>query len=135
LLISTFCLSTFLTSTKKRSTEKSLENKATKQKQTAAAQQGCQIFIGKTYQNGDEYTKLPQNVPNGQCITQTTVKFSKCTLNIPRFSIPRSSKMYPNWDFWFENIPSGNPAAQWEEKQKMRKNAKIETKLGVIKSD
>jgi hypothetical protein len=18
--------------------------------------------------------------------------------------------MYPNWDFWFENIPSGNPA-------------------------
>jgi hypothetical protein len=19
------------------------------------------------------------------------------------------SKFYPNWDFWFENIPSGNP--------------------------
>jgi hypothetical protein len=20
-------------------------------------------------------------------------------------------KIYPNWDFWFENIPSGNPAS------------------------
>jgi hypothetical protein len=25
-------------------------------------------------------------------------------------SIARSTKIYPNWDFWFENIPSGNPA-------------------------
>jgi hypothetical protein len=22
------------------------------------------------------------------------------------------SKIYPNWDFWYENIPSGNPAFQ-----------------------
>jgi hypothetical protein len=29
---------------------------------------------------------------------------------IPTFSIPRPSKIYPNWDFWFEKIPSGNPA-------------------------
>jgi hypothetical protein len=26
------------------------------------------------------------------------------------FSIPRPSKFYPNWYFWFENKPSGNPA-------------------------
>jgi hypothetical protein len=25
------------------------------------------------------------------------------------FSIPRSSKFYQNWDFWFENKPSGSP--------------------------
>jgi hypothetical protein len=25
-------------------------------------------------------------------------------------SIARTSKIYPNWDVWFENIPSGNPA-------------------------
>jgi hypothetical protein len=25
------------------------------------------------------------------------------------FSIPRPFKMYPNWEFWFENKPSGNP--------------------------
>jgi hypothetical protein len=23
----------------------------------------------------------------------------------------RTSKIYPNWDFWFENKPSGNPAS------------------------
>jgi hypothetical protein len=23
--------------------------------------QGCQIFLGTTYQNGEKYTKLPQN--------------------------------------------------------------------------
>jgi hypothetical protein len=26
------------------------------------------------------------------------------------FYIPRLSKIYQNWDFWFENKPSGNPA-------------------------
>jgi hypothetical protein len=25
------------------------------------------------------------------------------------FSIARPFKVYPIWDFWFENIPSGNP--------------------------
>jgi hypothetical protein len=30
-------------------------------------------------------------------------------INIPRFSIGRPSKIYTNWDFWFENKPSGNP--------------------------
>jgi hypothetical protein len=25
-------------------------------------------------------------------------------------SIARPSKVYPNWDFWFENKPSGNTA-------------------------
>jgi hypothetical protein len=29
--------------------------------------------------------------------------------NIPTFSIPRPSTIYPNWDFWSENKPSGNP--------------------------
>jgi hypothetical protein len=24
-------------------------------------------------------------------------------------SIPRPLKMYPNWDFWYETILSGNP--------------------------
>jgi hypothetical protein len=24
-------------------------------------------------------------------------------------SNPSPSKIYPNWDFWFENKPSGNP--------------------------
>jgi hypothetical protein len=32
-------------------------------------------------------------------------------INIPKISIARSSKIYPNLDFWVENIPSGNPVA------------------------
>jgi hypothetical protein len=28
-------------------------------------QRDCQIFLGTTYQNGDKYTKLPHNIPNG----------------------------------------------------------------------
>jgi hypothetical protein len=28
---------------------------------------------------------------------------------LPDFSWP--SKIYPNWDFWFENKPSGNPGS------------------------
>jgi hypothetical protein len=26
-----------------------------------------------------------------------------------KFSTPRPTKVYQNWDFWYENIPSGNP--------------------------
>jgi hypothetical protein len=31
-------------------------------------------------------------------------------IEIPTSSVARPSKIYPNWDFWFENMPSGNPA-------------------------
>jgi hypothetical protein len=27
--------------------------------------QGCRIFLGPKYQNGEKYTKLPQNIPYG----------------------------------------------------------------------
>jgi hypothetical protein len=27
----------------------------------------------------------------------------------PKFIIPRPSKIYQNWHFWYENIPSGIP--------------------------
>jgi hypothetical protein len=43
-------------------------------------------------------------------IYQMAVKCSKSPLNKPEFSVPKPSKTYPNWDLWFENIPSGNPA-------------------------
>jgi hypothetical protein len=36
-------------------------------------------------------------------------KYSEWSYNITTSSIPRPSKLYPNWDFWFENKPSGNP--------------------------
>jgi hypothetical protein len=38
-------------------------------------------------------------------------------INMPTFSILRPSKIYPNWDFWFENIASGNPADGEKERE------------------
>jgi hypothetical protein len=51
-----------------------------------------------------KYTKWPQNISNCFKIDQT-VK------NMPTFSIARPSKIYPNWDFWFESKPPGNPGS------------------------
>jgi hypothetical protein len=49
-----------------------------------------------------KYTKWPKNISNGHKIDQMVLK-------LPIFSIARPFKIYPNWDFWFENKPSGNP--------------------------
>jgi hypothetical protein len=73
-----------------------------------AGDQGCQILLGTIYQNGEKYTKLPLNyqiatkLPNGLNIFQMVIKYtnlfhSKALQNLPKL------------DFWFENIPSGNP--------------------------
>jgi hypothetical protein len=47
---------------------------------------------------------------------QTVINYPKCPINIPNghqiwstFSNLGPSKVYPNWDFWFEKKPSGNP--------------------------
>jgi hypothetical protein len=58
--------------------------------------QGCQIFLSTTYHIVN-LPKCPQNIPNDGKIEQMTIK-------IPTPSITRPSKMYPNWDFWFENM-------------------------------
>jgi hypothetical protein len=57
---------------------------------------------GKIYQ-------IVNKLPNGHNHHQMLIIYSKWPQNTPTFSIPRPSKIYPNWDFWFEKIPSGNP--------------------------
>jgi hypothetical protein len=42
-------------------------------------------------------------VPNGRKVEQMAILYT----NI--FPLSRPTKIYPNWDFGFENIPSGNP--------------------------
>jgi hypothetical protein len=44
-------------------------------KQTSTTEQGCQICPGTTYQNGEKYTKLVQNIPNGHKNYQLAVKY------------------------------------------------------------
>jgi hypothetical protein len=40
---------------------------------------------------------------------QMVMKYSEWPQNIPTLSVPKPSKIFQNWDFWFENVPSGNP--------------------------
>jgi hypothetical protein len=37
------------------------------------------------------------------------LKYSKWSYNVSTISNLRPTTIYPNWDFWFENKPSGNP--------------------------
>jgi hypothetical protein len=54
---------------------------------------GQHTQTGKIYlPNNHKYTKWPYNIPNGHKIYQ------HLPLQDPQ-----------KWDFWFENIPSGNP--------------------------
>jgi hypothetical protein len=53
---------------------------------------------GKIYQ-------MTTKVPNGHKIYHLAVKMA---IKIPTSSFARPSKIYPNWDFGFENTPSGN---------------------------
>jgi hypothetical protein len=58
---------------------------------------------------------LGKNIPNDYKITKmypVIVQYSKWPVYITTFSIPRSSKIYPNWDFWFEKKPFGNPGKE-----------------------
>jgi hypothetical protein len=68
--------------------------------------QGCQILISTTYQNGEKINQVTINIPNVQKIYQNVQKIYP---NIPTSSIGSPSKIYPNYDFWFEKMPSGNP--------------------------
>jgi hypothetical protein len=42
--------------------------------------------------------------------------YSKLPKNIPTFSIPRPYKIYTNWEFGFEIVPSGNPVLRYKVK-------------------
>jgi hypothetical protein len=49
-----------------------------------------------------KYSKLPRNIPNCNKIYQIGTKYTNIS----------HCKIYPNWDFWFENMPSGNPVKE-----------------------
>jgi hypothetical protein len=74
--------------------------------------QGCQIFLGTKYQNREKYQITTKD-------TKMSIKYTEYPLkrpNVHKIYLPyifhsKPSKIYPNLDFWFENIPSGNPAA------------------------
>jgi hypothetical protein len=57
------------------------------------------------------YTNTGENIPNGHKIYQWLENWpSGHKIHITASSIARPFKIFPNWDLWHENIPSGNPA-------------------------
>jgi hypothetical protein len=78
----------------------------------AALEQGCQILVDKIYQNGEKHTKLSLNYR--MAIKYTT--WRKCIPNGHKIyhylKLQDTLKIYPNLDFWFENILSGNLALE-----------------------
>jgi hypothetical protein len=69
-----------------------------------------------------QYSKTGENIPNDHTLYQIPIKykyqmagkFDQMAIKYTKYTIARPSKIYPNWDFWFETIPSGNPAARQE---------------------
>jgi hypothetical protein len=57
---------------------------------------------GKIYQVTIKYPQWQQNIPNGRKIDQMAIKYT----NIFHCKTLQNLK---TWDFWFENMPSGNP--------------------------
>jgi hypothetical protein len=49
----------------------------TRHSKKISQQQGCQIFLGATYQNGRKYTETGVNMLNGRKIYQMAVKLTK----------------------------------------------------------
>jgi hypothetical protein len=75
-----------------------------------AEEPGLPDFLGSIYQ---KVTIYPQNIPKCHKIYQMAGKLTKWPykiVKIPESSNARPFKIYPNWYFWFENKPSGNPA-------------------------
>jgi hypothetical protein len=73
---------------------------------------GLPDFSYNVIPNPKKCTKSTPNVPSGHKISQMYVKYSKCTKNISTFSNLRPSKIYPKWEFRFENKTSGNPGPE-----------------------
>jgi hypothetical protein len=62
-----------------------------------------------------QYTKTRENVPNSHLVPNDHKMYRMAVIYSKRskktlFSFTSPSKIDPNWDFCFENIPSGNPA-------------------------
>jgi hypothetical protein len=63
---------------------------------------GLPDFIGLSIPKRGKYTKWPQTKPNGSKILLTVIKYT----NIFHSKYLQNK---PNWDFSYENKPSGNP--------------------------
>jgi hypothetical protein len=64
---------------------------------------GLPDFSWSKHNKTEKYTKLTQTIPKSCKLYQMVVKYSKRPYYITIISIPRPSKFYQTWYFWFEN--------------------------------
>jgi hypothetical protein len=84
--------------------------------QTSVKCRVARFFLGPNIPKRKNITKLPQNTPNGHKLYQKDIKYSRWS-----FSIPRPTKVYPNWDFRYENKPSGISGQESKRRYKAKK--------------
>jgi hypothetical protein len=75
--------------------------------------QGCQNFLGTTYQKVGKYAKWPQNLPNGHKICDLAV----CKMGqiaIKNIFHCKTFQNLPKLRFLVWNIPSGNTGQFWK---------------------
>jgi hypothetical protein len=81
-----------------------------------------------------KYAKVPLNYQMAACkIFHMTTKYNNV-------SILKPSKIYPNWDFWFENKPSGSPdgylvADVWHVVELLQHGVHVARGAGVLEAD
>jgi uncharacterized circularly permuted ATP-grasp superfamily protein len=75
--------------------------------------QGCQIFLGITYQNGEKLAKDHKIYQMAiKYVYQMVVKYSNCPQKIPTFLFQGPPKFTQTRIFGYEMcIPTGNPDA------------------------
>jgi hypothetical protein len=73
--------------------------------------QGCQIFLGATYQNGQKYTKL---TPKDHKIYQIAILISnsKYSMKYTNISNSRDLQNISNWDFFVCKAWTGKMATK-----------------------
>jgi hypothetical protein len=57
------------------------------------------------YQNAEKYTNAMTKKLPVKYIYHMVIKYTKMAVNI---FLSYALQINPNWDFWYENIPSGN---------------------------
>jgi hypothetical protein len=53
--------------------------------------------------------QLATKLPNYHLYKLAVIGRYQMAIEFANLYLPRPFKIYPNWDFWFENNPSGNP--------------------------
>jgi hypothetical protein len=70
----------------------------------------ARFLVVEFYQKEKNRTRRSQlNRMTSKYIRCPYLQYIKWPKNIPKFSTPQHFQNLSKWDFWYENIPSGNP--------------------------